>query len=47
MSILQHKQLSLVEISSDCSNSFENDKHHFLSLLKENLNIGDFIPVTL
>ncbi|MGF7060942.1 hypothetical protein HNR33_004660 [Brassicibacter mesophilus] len=46
MSILTHKQLSLAEIYSDCSNSFENDKHHFLSLLEENLNIGEFIPFT-
>jgi len=46
MPILTHKQLTLAEIYSDCSNSFENDKHHFLSLLEENLHLGDYIPVT-
>lgn len=46
MSILPHKQLSLAEIYSNCSNSFENDKHHFLSLLEENLNLSVLIPVT-
>lgn len=46
MPILTHKQLSLAEIYSDCSNIFENDKHHFLSLLESNLNLGEFIPFT-
>ena len=46
MSILTHKQLSLAEIYSDCFNSLENDKHHFLTLLEENLNLGDFILFT-
>ena len=46
MSILTHKQLSLAEIYSDCSNSFENDKHHFLTLLEQNLNLREFIPLT-
>lgn len=46
MTILAHKQLTLAETFSDCTNSFENDKHHFLTLLEENLNLGDYIPVT-
>jgi len=46
MPILTHKQLSLADIYSDCFNSFENDKHHFLSLLEENLNLDEFIPFT-
>lgn len=46
MPILTHKQLTLAEIYSDCSNSFENDKHHFLTLLEENLNLNDYISVT-
>ena len=46
MSILTQKQLSLAEIYSDCFDSLENDKHHFLSLLEENLNLGEFIPFT-
>jgi hypothetical protein len=44
MSILTHKQLSLAEVYSDCANYFENDKHHFLSLLEENLNLDELIP---
>lgn len=44
MAILPHKQLSLAEIYSDCTNSFENDKHHFLSLLEENLSLDKLIP---
>ncbi|ABR48074.1 transposase [Alkaliphilus metalliredigens QYMF] len=46
MAILPHKQLSLAEIHSDCANYFENDKHHFLSLLKENLNLNEIIPLS-
>ncbi|ABR47373.1 transposase [Alkaliphilus metalliredigens QYMF] len=46
MAILPHKQLSLAEIYSDCANYFENDKHHFLSLLKENLNLDELIPLS-
>ncbi|WP_041721426.1 ISNCY family transposase [Alkaliphilus metalliredigens] len=44
--MLPHKQLSLAEIYSDCANYFENDKHHFLSLLKENLNLDELIPLS-
>lgn len=44
MNILSHKQLSLAEIYSDCSTFFENDKHHFLMLLEENINLDEFIP---
>ncbi len=46
MPILTHKQLSLAEIYSDCANYFENDKNHFLSLLKENLNLDELIPLS-
>ncbi len=46
MPILSHKQLSLAEIYSDCANYFENDKHYFLSLLKENLNLDELIPLS-
>lgn len=46
MSILAQKQLSLAEIYSDCFNILENDKHQFLSLLEENLNLDEFIPAT-
>ncbi len=44
MPILAHKQLSLAEIYSNCSTIFETDKHQFLSLLEENLNIDELIP---
>ncbi|WP_041721570.1 ISNCY family transposase [Alkaliphilus metalliredigens] len=44
--MLTHKQLSLAEIHSDCANYFGNDKHHFLSLLKENLNLNEIIPLS-
>lgn len=40
------KQLSLVDIYDDCSNSFKNDKHHFLELLEENIYLEVFIPIT-
>lgn len=46
MPILAHNQLSLAEIFSDCSNIFESDKHQFLSLLEENLNLDELIPST-
>lgn len=40
------KQLSLSDIYFDCSNSFENDKYHFLSLLEDNLDLDDFISIS-
>ncbi|WP_414733923.1 hypothetical protein [Acetobacterium carbinolicum] len=44
MTILSQKQLSLAEIYSECTHFFESDKHHFLSLLEENLNLHALIP---
>ena len=44
--MIAYKQLSLGEIFSDCSNSFENDKYRFLSLLEKNLDIDEFISVS-
>lgn len=44
MTILSQKQLSLAEIYDNCSTFFENDKHHFLTLLEENINLNEFIP---
>ncbi len=44
MPILAHNQLSLAEIYSDCSNILDSDKHQFLSLLEENLNLDELIP---
>lgn len=42
--MISQKQLSMVEIYSDCTQFFENDKHHFLSLLETNLNLDELIP---
>jgi hypothetical protein len=40
------KQLSIADIYSDCSNSFENDKYHFLALLEDNIDLNEIIPST-
>jgi hypothetical protein len=42
--MISQKQLSMAEIFSDCTNFFENDKHHFLWLLETNLNLDELIP---
>lgn len=44
--MIPYKQLSLAEIYSDCTNFFENDKYHFLSLLENNINLDEFISVS-
>jgi len=44
MYIIPHKQLSLVDIFSDCQEKFETDKYQFLSLLENTININEFIP---
>ena len=44
--MVKAKQLSLVDIYSDCNNVFENDKYHFLSLLEDNINLEELIPVS-
>lgn len=44
--MISHKQLSMAEIFSDCTNYFENDKHHFLKLLEANLNLNELIPLS-
>lgn len=44
--MIPHKQLSLAEIFSDCQEKFENDKHQFLSLLENTININKFIPIS-
>ena len=46
MNILPRNQLSLAEIYSECSTIFETDKHQFLTLLEENINLDDYIPRT-
>lgn len=44
--MITHKQLSLAEIFEDCQNKFNNDKHEFLSLLNENINLDEIVPVS-
>ncbi|GMQ58357.1 hypothetical protein AN1V17_27520 [Vallitalea sediminicola] len=41
--MITYNQLSLAEIFSDCQDFFENDKHHFLSLLENTINLSEFI----
>jgi hypothetical protein len=40
------KQLSLADVYTDCANVMESDKHHFLSLLEENIDLETLIPQT-
>jgi hypothetical protein len=44
MDILPQKQLSFAEIYADCTHFFEQDKHHFLSLLEEKLDLHALVP---
>jgi len=44
--MITHKQLSLVDIFSDCQGIFGNDKYQFLSLLENIININEFIPIS-
>ena len=42
--MLKSKQLSIADIYSDCTNSFDNDKYHFLELLENNIDLDELIP---
>ncbi|WKY49208.1 transposase [Eubacteriaceae bacterium ES3] len=42
--MLPQKQLSFAEIYADCTHFFEQDKHHFLSLLEEKLDLHALVP---
>ena len=44
--MITHKQLSLAEIFEDCQNKFNNDKHEFLALLDETINLDEIVPVS-
>lgn len=46
MTIISQKQLSMSEIFSDCKEKFENDKHQFLSLLENTINLNKYIPIS-
>jgi hypothetical protein len=40
------KQLSMFDIYADCLDSFESDKPKFLSMLADNIDIDDLIPLS-
>ena len=44
--MIPYKQLSLADIFSDCQEKFEDDKYSFLSLLEQNINLDEFIPIS-
>ena len=44
--MIPYKQLSLADIFSDCQNKFDNDKHEFLSILEETINLDEIVPVS-
>ena len=44
--MIRPKQLSISDIYADCSDCFENDKYRFLSLLEENIDLDELIPIT-
>ena len=45
--MISYKQLSLADIFADCQEKYENDKPAFLSLLEHNLNLDEFISVSM
>ena len=45
--MITYKQLSLAEIFSDCQEKFDIDKPAFLELLKQHLDINEFISASL
>ena len=44
--MIPHKQLSLVDIFSDCQKYFDEDKPKFLAMLEEHINLSEFIPIS-
>lgn len=44
--MIPYKQLSLIDIYSDCATFFDSDKPKFLSLLEDTINLEEFIPVS-
>lgn len=46
MILVPHKQLSLADIIIDCQDKFNNDKHRFLTLLVQTINLGEIVPVS-
>ena len=44
--MITRKQLSLQDIYEDCKEQFKNDKHKFLTILEENIDLAKIIPRT-
>ena len=44
--MIPYKQLSLIDIYSDCTIFFDSDKPKFLSLLEDTINLEEFIPLS-
>ena len=44
--MIPYKQLSLAEIFQECQEKFNEDKYSFLSLLEQNINLDELIPIS-
>ncbi|MFU0826526.1 MAG: DUF772 domain-containing protein [Lachnoclostridium sp.] len=44
--MISYKQLSLADIFQNCQEKFDEDKYSFLSLLEQNINLDELIPVS-
>jgi len=44
--VLKPKQLSLSDIYAHCSDCFESDKHRFLRLLEEHIDLEELVPLS-
>ena len=44
--MITHNQLSLADIFTDCQNKFQNDKHSFLTLLDQTIDLDEIVPVS-
>lgn len=44
--MITYKQLSLADIFTDCQNKFDNDKHEFLELLEQTINLDEIVPAS-
>ena len=44
--MISQKQLSLADIFEDCKDIFESDKHLFLTLLENHIDLDEIIPIS-
>jgi len=44
--MISYKQLSLANVFDDCQEKFQNDKHSFLKLLQDTINLDKLIPAS-